>query len=205
MAGEAGHVVYAGRLLTHLKNKVESPAYWVGTLFPDIRHLGVASRHRTHPASVSLHSLVGETDFATGMRVHAWVDATREKFLHDAHMKELLPWHPFVPHALKLVEDELLYGAFEDWDLIQRVLQRGSDEEEVFVDDREALIRWHRVLQTYLAQPPTDDTRYQLSLDIGLSKNSAIEINSVVKRLKEHTVTEKLLEEFWQHLESLLA
>src|SRR3990167_5683372 len=77
MAGEVAHVVYGARVLTYLGDKVTGPEFWAGTLFPDIRHLGIISRQHTHPDNVSLETLVGTGDFETGMRVHAWVDATR--------------------------------------------------------------------------------------------------------------------------------
>ncbi len=211
MAGEIGHIVYAARLLTYLNEqetgtakKVEDPAYWAGTLFPDIRHLGVTSRRRTHPASVSLHSLRGRNDFFTGMRVHAWVDASREKFLRDQNIKETLPWHPFVPHAIKLVEDEMLYDSFDDWNLIHRVLNNVNDAELQFVHAKEHVQKWHSVLQTYFRKRPTDETRKELSIAIGLSANSADEINSIVRQLHSEPKTKRVLYSFLEHLELIL-
>ena len=204
MAGEIGHVVYGARMLSYLDDKVQNPAYWVGTLFPDIRHTGVVSRHRTHPTDVTLDSLVGPDDFATGMRVHAWIDATREKFLREANIKESLPWHPFVPHALKLVEDELLYDRYDDWNLIHRVLSKVWEEEVRLMNDSQRIGEWHRVLQDYFKKKPDDASREQLSIGIGLSKNSASEINSVVNMLEKDGRAEKLVERFLEHLERLL-
>lgn len=205
MAGEVGHVVYGTTVLHYLGPKVTSPLYWAGTLFPDIGHIGSIQRHRTHPDDVSLESLVGRDDFATGVRVHAWIDATREKFLHAKHMKELLPWHPFVPHALKLLEDELLYNRFEDWNLIHRVLGKTYEQEKQYIQNEETIKQWHSVLQNYLGSPPTDATRLRLSIDIGLSEGSAQEINSVVARLRTEDSSRNLMESFLLHLNSLLA
>lgn len=204
MAGEIGHVVYGARMLAYLGDKVQDPAYWAGTLFPDIRHTGVVSRYRTHPLDVTLDSLVGTNDFVTGMRVHSWIDATREKFLRDANMKESLPWHPFVPHALKLVEDELLYDKYDDWNLIYRVLGKIHEEEVKLMNDRGRVGEWHRVLQDYFKEKPTDDSRTGLSLAIGLSQNSASEINSVAAMLKQDGRAKKMLEEFLEYLERVL-
>jgi len=204
MAGEVSHVVYGNRVKEYLGDRVEDASFWVGTLFPDIRHLGVVSRHRTHPEDVSLTSLVGDTDFATGLRVHAWVDATRERFLRDQNMKEALPWHPFTPHALKLYEDELLYSKFSEWDLVDRVLNTVHKEEQRLVNDEEAILRWHMVLKSYFQQKPTQASRVALSEAIGLSKTSAEEIESIVERLRSHERTQELLEEFWGELDRLL-
>jgi hypothetical protein len=204
MAGEVGHVVYGERVLQYFDNTVGNPSFWVGTLFPDIRHMGVVSRHRTHPEHVSLSSLPGLNDFQTGLRVHAWVDATRQRFLRDKHIKETLPWHPFVPHALKLVEDELLYDRFDDWNLIHRVLGNVYDDEMKLIEDRRAVTSWPVILQTYFRKRPDDETRKKLSMAIGLSDQSADEMNNVVAMLKENKRSQALVSEFLSYLERLL-
>lgn len=204
MAGEIGHAVYAARLLTYLGDRVSDPAYWLGNLFPDIRHLGVISRHHTHLPHVGLTSLVGKNDFATGMRVHSWVDATREQFMKNQNMKEVLPWHPFVPHALKLLEDELLYQHFDDWNLIHRLLNTVHEEELFYITSKPRIQQWHTILQDYFSAAPTPASRKQLSQAIGLSANSAEEVNSVVEELRNNKKAQQLLTEFWKHLEHVL-
>lgn len=205
MAGEAAHVVYGARVLTYLGNKVSDARYWVGTLFPDIRHLGLVSRHRTHPEHVGLTTLTGQNDFETGMRAHAWVDATRETYWREQNMKEMLPWHPFVPHALKLLEDELVYDMFQDWDNVRQTLRQIYAEELYYVDSREQVSRWHAILERYLAHKPEAVARKQLAMDIGLSEHSAEEINMVVEKLRGDARTKQLIERFQVHLEQLLA
>jgi len=204
MAGEIGHVVYGARLLTHLGPAVREPAFWLGVLFPDIRHLGVVSRHRTHPTDVSLRSLKGRSDFSTGMRVHAWVDITRDTYLGEQNVKEALPWHPFVPHALKLLEDEMLYESYEDWDVIIRLLNKVHDEELAFVADERAVAAWHEVLRRYFKHAPTDASRAELAGGIGLTAVNAREINSLVKRLREGRAAPDIIRGFWRHLEDIL-
>lgn len=204
MAGEIGHVVYGARVLTYLGDAVTDPSFWTGTLFPDIRHLGVVSRHRTHPRDISLHSLVGSTDFSTGMRVHAWVDATRETYLSDQNIKEALPWHPFVPHALKLLEDDMLYHSYDDWDVIIRLLNKVHEEELAFIEDTRAIATWHETLRHYFRTQPNDASRAELAVGIGLTAINGREINSIVKRLRESKVATQMIQGFWQYLEDIL-
>lgn len=204
MAGEVVHVVYGARILSYLKDKVKGPSYWTGTLFPDIRHLGIVSRHHTHPKDVSLESLVGEDDFHTGIRVHAWVDSTREKFLSDRNMKETLPWHPFVPHAIKLLEDELVYDKYNDWNLIHRSLNTVLSEEIYYVNSEQYIRQWHTILQNYFRSKPNDESRKELSVAIGLSENSAIEVNNVIHTLAKNKQATQLIDDFAVYLESLL-
>ncbi len=204
MAGEVGHVVYAARLLTYLGNEVQDPSYWAGTLFPDIRHLGIVSRKRTHADNVGLTTLVGKNDFHTGLRVHSWIDATREHFLRKQNIKETLPWHPFVPHALKLVEDELLYDHFDDWNLIRRILHKIHDDELFYIHDERRIHEWHGTLQRYFRRKPDDGSRKELSLAIGLSSHSADELNNVVSSLKAEKKTTAILHNFLEYLEHTL-
>lgn len=205
MAGEVAHVVYGESTMSFMaKDMLSSPSFWSGVLFPDIRHLGIVSRRRTHPENVSLDKLTSANEFETGMRVHAWTDEVRSRFLHGKNIKETLRWHPFVPHALKLVEDELLYDRFDDWNLIHRALSKVHDEELQYVNSSQHVITWHNVLQDYFRKLPTDESRYQLSLAIGLSKSSAEEVNSVVKLLQSDERAEKLIASFENHLKRLL-
>jgi hypothetical protein len=204
MAGEISHVVYGARTLEYLDDKVKAPSFWAGTLFPDIRHLGIVSRRRTHPGDVSLGTLAGGNDFETGMRVHAWIDSTRNRFLEEANIKESLQWHPFVPHALKLFEDELLYERFDDWNLIERVLNKVHDQELKYVNSLQHITKWHDLLRNYFEQKPDNDSRFKLSIAIGLSEHSAEEVNNVVAMIKADNRAEALIERLVHHFEFLL-
>ncbi len=205
MAGEVGHVVYAARILTHLGDVVKDPSYWAGTLFPDIRHLGIVSRKNTHIEGVSLKSLAGQNDFHTGMRVHAWIDATREQYLRKQNIKENIFWHPFVPHALKLVEDQMLYDKFDDWNLIHRILNKVHEDELHYVNNEKTIQQWHTVLQDYFKVQPNDESRTNLAVAIGLSESSAGEINSVVQRLQNDPKAMDVLFGFLEYLETILS
>lgn len=197
-------MVYAARVLARLGEAVRTPAYWAGTLFPNIHHLGIVSRRRTHDARVSLETVVGESDFATGQRVHAWVDTTRSYFLAELNVKELLPWHPLVPHALTMVEDAALYGHFDDWNLIHRALNKVYEEELAAVHETAHVRRWHTILQDYFHQPPQYESWLALSRNMGLSESSAEEINHVVRLLQADPRTNAVIERTVRHFEYLL-
>lgn len=204
MAGEIGHVVYAARVLDHLGDAVADHSYWVGTLLPNMYQLNEGLRHRTHPMDVSLRTLRGESDFATGLRVHAWVDSTRAYFLQRQHMKEVLPWHPYVPLALKLVEDALLYEHFDDWNLVYRLLNTLHTEEHLYVSDEVVLRQWHSILQHYLRERPSEATRLQLCRSLGLSDAGAAEVVTLTHQLERNGAAQELLIDFWRHFEDLL-
>jgi hypothetical protein len=61
MSGEIGHVIYAARIANYLGNQVDHPVFWVGTLFPNIKHLGAGSRQLLHAPDVTLATLAPAT------------------------------------------------------------------------------------------------------------------------------------------------
>lgn len=201
---EISHVIYAARMLNSLSPAVTTPSYWAGTLFPNINHVGARLRHPTHIEKVSLGTLIGADDFITGMRVHAWVDASHENFWQVYRLKERLPWHPMVPLAFNLLEDELLYGHFDDWNLLLRSLNVFNEQEHRYCSDFSKLSLWHTVIKDYLATAPSDQTRAMFLKSQSLSGSDIKTVNYYVGLLKKDHSAEKLLISYWQHLEDLL-
>lgn len=204
MPGEIGHVVYAARVLTNLSGAVHDQSYWLGALFPNVRHAGALARHPLHAGNISLYSLVGANDFETGMRVHAWLDATHDAFFMPHIVRELLPWHPFAFQALQLLEDELLYPHFEDWNLVHRLLNTASEEELFYVHDRKSVQRWHGLLQQYIKEAPGEAETNELLRQTGLSKDAAKELQRVTAALRKNKRAINAIHDFWRHLEDLL-
>ena len=204
MASEISHVVYAARVLTNLASEVHDPEYWVGTLFPNIYQIEQRTRHPLHPDNISLYSLVGSTDFLTGLRVHAWIDVTRENYLRKNLIKERLPWNPATPEAFKLLEDDLLYDYFDDWDLIYRLLNKVNGEETGFVSDSKIVLRWHEIIQRYFKTHPDDESRQKMLEAKGLTKTLAKNIVKRMHEIKKLPAATKLLEGFWGYLEDAL-
>jgi hypothetical protein len=204
MASEISHVVYAARVLTNLGSQVKEPTFWVGTLLPNIYQLNIQPRHRLHPGGISLYSLVAEKDFATGLRVHNWIDVVRENYLRNNYIKEKLPWSPLVPEAFRLLEDDLLYDYFEDWDLVFRLLNKVNDDELNFVSERTMIAKWHEIIQHYIEKHPNDNDRQRMLHDKGLTKTLAKSTVAQMHKLNDSPTAIKLLEGFWGYLEDTL-
>lgn len=204
MPSEISHVVYAARLLTNLGDSVKEPSYWLGTVFPNIRHLNVVSRYPLHVDKVTLYSLVSNTDFVTGMRVHAWIDATSVHFYHSYNAQELLPYHPLLKPALRITEDKLLYDYFPDWNLIHRLLNTVHEFETNLVDEEKFIKQWHTMLQNYFSHQPNKDSITDWLVREGATKHSANEIYALSEQLAEDKKVKNFFRDFWQHLEQLL-
>ncbi|OGY37243.1 MAG: hypothetical protein A3E36_00960 [Candidatus Andersenbacteria bacterium RIFCSPHIGHO2_12_FULL_45_11b] len=201
MVGEISHIVYAARLLSFLGEEVSHASYWNGVTFPNIRKLHVRTRHFTHPHPVSIASLTGSNDFLTGMRVHAWIDETHDRFERHQTIAEHIPDHPLVPYARSLAEDELLYDAFLDWDVIQKALRTVHHDELYYVHERASVRKWHDVLQAYFLHKPNNESRMIFSRAIGLSHAVANEANATVQALLAMPEIHQVLEGYLRDIE----
>ena len=204
MAGEIAHIIYAARLLTHLKESVSDPSYWTGALFPDIYRIGRTSRYPTHPRPVSLATIVGTNDFRTGMRTHSWIDDTREKYFREHHALEKLSWHPLLPFAFELFEDELLYTYYDDWSHIVRILSKVQPDEERLIHNRTHIQAWHALLQNYFRHSPNDTSRRIFMEKLQLPSPIIQEVNDVVADLRSSDVAKDIVMKYIQALEHIL-
>ncbi|MEO6077435.1 MAG: hypothetical protein ABIP54_01485 [Candidatus Andersenbacteria bacterium] len=193
MVGEIAHVVYAARLLSHLGDAVSEASYWNGVTFPNIRRIEATTRYSTHPLQVRASSFTGSNDFLTGMRVHAWID--------DMHRPFDTQDHVLVPYSQTLLEDELLYDAFIDWDVVRKALQTIHPDELYYVHERASVKKWHDILQTYFSHKPDNNSRIIFSQAIGLSKATAQEVNKTIDTIRENPNVHNALDHFVRDIE----
>lgn len=204
MAGEIAHIVYAARLLTVLKNRVSHHSYWIGTVFPDITKISSTHRYPTHPKHVRLSALVGTNDFITGMRVHTWIDETYDHYIKEHRVYERLPWHPLLPIALELFQDEMLYGAFEDWGIVRRALHTIHPDEMKIIHEETLIQTWHAMLENYFRAAPSDASRIALLSTHGISEPLAIEVNAIVHNLQNTAAAKEIINGYIRELEHML-
>lgn len=204
MAGEIAHIVYAARILTMLKNSVSHHSYWVGTVFPDVYRMQTLRRYPTHLLHVNLASIVGQNDFQTGMRVHAWIDATRRHYMEEHQVYERLPWHPLLPFALELFEDMMLYNAYDDWNIVRRALHTIHTDELHIVHERSHVQAWHRLLENYFREEPSDVSRCAFCTEMGISETTADELNTLVHVLHNSTTAQEIINRYIVELEHML-
>lgn len=204
MPSEISHVVYAARVLTNISSTVTDPIYWIGTLLPNIRRLGVRTRYPLHVDGVSLYSLIGADDFTTGMRVHSWIDLTCDQYWRETHIDDKLPWHPLSRYAFALLEDELLYDHFDDWNLLHRLLNQAQAQESALIQDSQVIGRWHSILQDYMAAKPSETTRRKMMAKLGLSRKTADEVNDLVNKYASEATVQEAMNGMWRYVEDLL-
>jgi hypothetical protein len=158
-AGPITHVYLADKWMKkegRLDEK-QQRSFIVGTLFPDIRYLGVISREKTHEQNVSLEDIQKTaSDFLKGKKFHAFVDDIRaalvERWRIDDRFNSVPKEHRET--FLKLLEDEILYEKINPAK-ISTYLDELDPEEKHFGISNADLDHWHQRLQYFFKAPPS--------------------------------------------------
>lgn len=164
-AGPITHAVLADKWMAAHETYSDDQKrdFIIGTLFPDIRYLGVIKRNQTHEKGVTVSRLLEkQSEFTKGKRLHALVDIAREKLVVRWKIYHKIKQVPDQSHKalfLKLLEDEILFSkpAYkEDWSKIQRYLTYIHPEEKAFEIELADLKRWHRKQSMAFSSPPSE-------------------------------------------------
>ena len=130
--------------------------FLLGTVFPDIRYLGVIKREKTHYKGVTLEAIYKTpSPFQQGVLFHSYVDEFREKWIRkhkiDAKIEAMTAYqkHTF----LKLIEDQILYSE-NSWSYFRNYLMTIPPEEKEYGIDDTVLGEWHTGLALYFTASP---------------------------------------------------
>lgn len=131
--------------------------FLLGTVFPDIRYLGVIKREQTHFKNVTLQKIRQEKSaFKRGMLLHSYVDELRENYApREAVEKKLsdIP-RPLQGTFLKLLEDQILQDKL-NWALFRSALLSIPEEEKKIGIPEKSLAEWHTGLTVYFSVFPS--------------------------------------------------
>ncbi len=81
MAAPITHIVLTQKIFDKYFRRLDHQLFFIGTLLPDIRYLGVIDRKETHYKNLSIKDLNGEKSFLAGLKFHSILDEVREKFI----------------------------------------------------------------------------------------------------------------------------
>ncbi len=164
-AGPITHAVLADKWMAAHEQYDEEQRrdFIIGTLFPDIRYLGVISRNKTHEKGVTVSRLLEkQSAFTKGKRLHAFVDIAREKLVVKWKIYQKIKHIPGQSHKalfLKLLEDEILFAKpefQEERQKIQKYLSYIHPEERDFDIAESALRKWHSRQSMAFSSSPSD-------------------------------------------------
>jgi hypothetical protein len=193
MANPVSHVVYAQKYLEKNPRK-GGEIFILGTLFPDLRRVakGIA-RKDTHMCFEKIDLDFGGMDlFDAGWKFHAWCDMRREEILNKYKFYSLKGANAIDPTA-KLVEDELLYDKYKNWEKLRYVLNNSPIIHTSLDVPQETVEHWYAILAKYFQKKPDDRT-----MKIFLSKQSSdkkeiAEIIDGVRKLRENQKATEIL------------
>ncbi|MEK7600512.1 MAG: hypothetical protein AAB463_00945 [Patescibacteria group bacterium] len=206
MANQITHVALAEKKYDSLFSKFGKEDFFIGTVFPDIRYLGVIDRERTHNTNFLLPAILdGEnTAFQAGVKYHCLVDAVREKFIIEQGLYALVPQSKYITQAIKCLEDEIYYPKVSDWAVYVAMLHKTLPEETAYGVASDDIARWHNLLADYFRKTPDDISREGLMMSIGFPKTVADEINTLVRQMRESGPVVGIIAQFWNNFDALL-
>lgn len=200
MASQVAHVVYAQKYLE--KNPRKGGEFFIlGTLFPDMRRVAEGlTRKDTHMHFENIDlDFKGMEMFEAGWKFHLWCDMRREEILNKYNFYSLRGANAIDPTA-KLVEDELVYDEYKNWEKLIFVLNNPPLIQTPLKIPQATIERWYAILGKYFSKKPNDKT-----MKIFLSKQSSLkkEVNEIidgVQKLRENRKATAILKKVCEEI-----
>ncbi|EKE01296.1 MAG: hypothetical protein ACD_21C00169G0003 [uncultured bacterium] len=161
-AGPVTHAYLAQKWINSQEhfNKQETDSFIRGTLFPDIRYLGILTRKATHYKGITLKALLRDkSPFSRGKKLHSFIDEKREELVVAWKIYDQLkniPGQKYRSTFLKLLEDEILYRE-GNWEEVRTALNVVDDSELACNIKKEDIIKWHKIMQLAFYMPPSSE------------------------------------------------
>lgn len=201
MASQVSHIVYGKEIFDDCKDKNLSwPEFLVGTVFPDIRYIAKIDRGITHKFNTSKKQIPNKS-FEAGMYVHSYVDEKREKILERKGIYNLgFAKNWLYSTALKLVEDQILYDKYHDWDEAIKALDIYYEEEYKYVPDKEIVKKWHSLTKKLFKVKPSNKTIREIILRMGIDENVCAEVLKQMQMIKSNKKAMSILSETYKEV-----
>ena len=193
MASQIAHVVYAHKYLE--KNPRKGGEFFIlGTLFPDMRRVAEGlSRKDTHMYFENIDlDFEGMDLFEAGWKFHLWCDMRREEILNKYNFYSLRGANAIDPTA-KLVEDELVYEKYQNWEKLIYVLNDPPIVHTKLNVPQESIEHWYAILAKYFEKKPNEKTMKIFISKQSSLKNEVKEIIDGVKKLRENQKAVEIL------------
>lgn len=207
MAAPITHIVLTEKVFNKYFSNKNRRDFYIGTVFPDIRYLGVVDRKNTHFPfqEVDLKDVIREKNsFITGLKFHSLVDDFRERFIKSKNIYSLIPESEYKSQTLKFLEDELNYNKVKDWNKIITFFDDILSEELDFDIKKENIEKWHNILQGYLSKKPNKESVEMIAIDLQFPKEAQKEIINLVEQIRPNKEIRQAIEEFYNNFESFL-
>ena len=208
MASQIAHIIYAKKYFEaiesgtlpdkfgdKLPNNFNRDEFLLGAVFPDIRRVAPdLKRRETHMILDGLNLDFSYLDsFHAGWKFHLYCDMKREEILNRYRFYELDRTTEFWNHPAKLLEDELVYDEYNNWEKVVNYLNNPPMVEPGINVSRETFEFWYAIMAKYMSQK--SDSR---TMGIFLSKQAGLvdiskNIVAVVDKLRQNDKVVELL------------
>jgi len=202
MASQISHVVYGRKIFSRYKDKNLSwPEFLVGTVFPDIRYVAKIDRKITHDFDVSEEIAPNSSSFKVGMYVHSYVDEKREGILKKKSVYDLgLAKNWLFPTALKLVEDEIMYSKYHNWNEAVDALDTYYNEEYEYVPNKRIVEKWHNLNKRLFEAKPDAEAWREMILKMGFEKDVPVEVMEQIGLIRNNNKIISILSEIYKEI-----
>jgi len=204
MAAPITHVILADKIFNKFFSDKNRGDFYIGTSFPDIRYLGVIDRDKTHFPDLNFEQLKTLSSFEAGLRLHSLVDKVRENFVRSKNIYTLVPESPFTTKALKFFEDKMFYEKRSDWSDIASYFKNILEDELSFGVARADVVKWHKFLQIYFSEGPSDQNIYGYMSMINRPKEMAEEFIKLTKLMENNNDLKQVVIDLYDNFEDLL-
>ena len=212
MASQIAHIVYAKKYFDKIENgkavenfldeekvhhahRINRDEFILGAVFPDIRRIEPSIKRKdTHLRFQPLDlDFSGLTAFEAGWKFHLYCDMRRDEILNRCGFYKLAKTTELYGHPAKLLEDELLYDKYDNWEKIVNYFRNPPLVTLEIGADRPTFVLWYAILAKYVENKPEQKSmRAFLSKQLSLSQKTD-EIMIAMAELKKNKKAAALL------------
>jgi len=193
MASQIAHIIYTKKYFDKYPSTINKDEFILGCVFPDMRRIDEnIKRKDTHrhydPLDLNFEGL---TAFEAGWKFHLYCDMKREEILNKYDFYSLPETESFWHLSAKLLEDEIVYDKYNNWEKLVHYFNRVPFTETGVNVSQETFSLWYAILAKYIEKKPDSS-----AMRIVLSKLSdlAEKADDIVKSIDVLRKDKKVVE-----------
>jgi len=196
MATELSHLFYAQKVLAKDLGFFNKKDFFLGTVFPDIRYLGVITREESHGQLKSFNEISEvESSFMAGVHFHTLMDYARQTFIrNNGFYRKYENGHQYTISG-KLFEDFLLFKQVENKAEIIESFLKVTKEGIGFNIEEQAIQSWFNEIAKYLEVGPNNESIERFLRFLGFRDEPiTLILNNIEKMLSDPWLNDLITE-----------
>lgn len=207
MASQIAHIIYDNQLFRKLDEsgiaglilpaeKLNREEFMLGSVFPDVRRIDRRIKRKdTHMHFPIINLDFSElSSFEAGWKFHLYCDMRREEILNKYDFYNLKDASEHYGHPAKLLEDELLYDFYDNWEKVSLYFRNPPFYQALDSVDEDTYRLWYAMISRFFEKKPDDfSLKNFLVKQVNLDAKIDILINYVEKLRRNKKAKEILL------------